>query len=630
MTTANPTETQPPDHVHSWLVLAPRTVWRVGLGLVILQAVLRLLMGLGAYFTQDDFVFYTLGASEPFDLAYLFQDRGNHLMPAGQAIVWPLANYLPLEHGPAVLVMVLVQLLASLAVLGLLRELFGRRTAILAPLSFYLFGALTLPAFLWWAASLNSIGLQLGMALAIRCHVRWLRNRRWRAALGTCLATLLGLAFFEKAVLIVPLLFGLTWVLEREHGAIRDLWRVFRRHWVLWVALLAEVGAWIGLYLHQVSTEYAAGPTTGVAADLVLDSVALGVVPATSSGPWAWTPAVSLLGYAPAPPTLLLLASWVGLVLFGALSLACRRGMGRMWVVAAGYLAADIALLVWGRAGAFGAGVALEYRYYADFSLVLALLIGYALLPVRGETEAWRAESAGLRAWLRRNADTSRAIGWVVLVLWCVGAVWSSIVLAEAWRTNDARVYIETAKRELASLPRETQLLDEPVPGAVVLAWFTPYNGTSYVLRPLQDRPEFVQSVTELWTITPKGRVVPGEVVGIRSKPGPNSGCGWAVTNGTTSIPLDRPVFEWNWTVKVGYLAGADTVATFTLGDTSVEVPLTRGLHDVYFALADVGSTIEVSVETPGVGVCIDRIDVGNRQAAADPDAVGLSPPGQP
>ena len=494
----------------SWLVLAPATVWRVGVGLVVLQTVLRLLMALGAYFTQDDFVFYTLGASQPFDLTYLFQDRGNHLMPAGQAIVWPLANYLPLEHGPAVLVVVFIQLLASLAVLGLLRELFGRRTAILAPLSFYLFGALTLPAFLWWAASLNAIGLQLGIALAIRCHVRWLRTRRIPAALGTCLATLLGLAFFEKAVLILPLLFGLTWVFEREHGAVRDLWRVFRRHWLLWVVLAVEVGAWVGLYLHQVSTEYAAGPSTGVAADLIVDSVSLGVVPAVFSGPWSWVPAVSFLGYAPAPPTLLLLASWAGLVLFGALSLACRRGMGRMWVVAAGYLAADIALLTWGRAGAFGAGVALEYRYYADFALVLALLIGYAVLPLRGETDAWRDETAGLRAWLSRNADPTRAIAWLALVLWCVGAVWSSIGLAQAWRSNEAREYIETAKDQLAALPRETQLLDEPVPGAVVLGWFSPYNGTSYVLGPLHDRPEFVPSVTELLTITPEGRVVPG------------------------------------------------------------------------------------------------------------------------
>ncbi len=77
------------------------------------------------------------------------------------------------------------------------------------------------------------------------------------------------------------------------------------------------------------------------------------------------------------------------------------------------------------------------------------------------------------------------------------GAVWSSIGLAQAWRSNEAREYIETAKDQLAALPRETQLLDEPVPGAVVLGWFSPYNGTSYVLGPLHDRPEFVPSVTD-------------------------------------------------------------------------------------------------------------------------------------
>ena len=612
----------------SWLVLSPSLVWRVGIGLVLLQALMRLLMGLGTYFTQDDFVFYTLGATEKFNVAYLFQDRGNHLMPAGQAIAWPLARYLPLEHGPAVLVMVIVQLLASLAVLGLLREMFGLRTGILAPLSFYLFGALTLPAFLWWAASLNAIGLQLGMALAMRCHLRWMRLRRWPAALGTLASMLVALLFFEKGLLILPLLVGLTWVVERERGPFTDLGRLLRKHWIVWVLLSAEAGAWVALYAHQVSTQYAAPTTTGVASDLILDSVGHGVVPAVFSGPWRWTPALAFLGYAPAPPTVLILGSWAALLIIFGATLAVRRGAGRMWLVAALYLAADIALLTWGRAGAFGSGVGLEYRYYADAALVFAVLVGFMFMPVRGEVGPWRTESRPLRAWVRTHADSVRAAAWIALVAWCVGATWSSFGLAQAWRTNAARQYVETAKSQLAALPDDTQLLDEPVPQGVLLGWFEPYNGTSYVFAPLHDRPAFSHSVTSLLTITDAGAIVPATVEGVRSRVGPDSGCGWAVSSGTTQIPLERSVFEWNWTVKVAYLAGANTSATFTLGSTSVDVPLVRGLNDVYFSLPASGGAIGVTVDEPGVGVCIDRVDVGNREATPDPDAGPLQPSG--
>ena len=622
-----PAHAAPPPAAPSLLVLSPGLVWRVGLGLVVGQALLRLLMGLGSYFTQDDFVFYTLAASQKFDLAYLFQERGNHLMPAGQAIVWPLAQYVPLEHGPAVLVMVVLQLAASLAVLGLLRELFGLRTGILAPLSFYLFGALTLPAFLWWAASLNAIGLQLGMALALRCHVRWLRRRHWVAVVGTGASTLLALSFFEKGILLLPLLVGMTWVIDRRRGPLRDLWAALAHNWGVWVLLVIITGAWSALYLTQVNSSYAAPPTTGVAADLVVDSVGQGVVPAVFSGPWVWTELSSVLGSVPASPTWLILASWVGLIVVFGLTVAIRRGAGRMWLVAAGYLAGDLGLVVWGRAGAFGPGVGLEFRYYADAALVFALLVGYCILPLRGEEAPWAPRSRGFLTLIKGHAEAVRAAAWLALILWCVGATWSSIGLAEHWRANPARDYIENVRDELAGLPPETPLLDEPVPQSVLMGWFIPYNGTSYVLAPLHDRPAFVPSVTDLLTVTPEGHVVPGTVDGIRSRPGPRPGCGWAVGATTTRIPLDRSVFLWNWTVKVAYLAGADTTATFTLGKTTVDVPLKRGLHDVYFALADTGSIVEVTLKTPGVGVCIDRIDVGNRQQAPDPTAEGLTPP---
>ena len=54
---------------------------------------------------------------------------------------------------------VLLQALASLAVLRLLRELLGNRPVILLPLVLYLFSPLTLAWFVWWANALNAVPL---------------------------------------------------------------------------------------------------------------------------------------------------------------------------------------------------------------------------------------------------------------------------------------------------------------------------------------------------------------------------------------------------------------------------------------------------------------------------------------
>lgn len=597
----------------SWLVLPPRRVWRWGLVLVLGQAVLRMMLGLGAYFTQDDFVFYSKGALEPFSWAFLFQDRGDHLMPAVQAVTWVLARVAPLDHPTAIAVSALLQLLASLAVLGALREAFGLRTGILAPLSFYLFSTLTLPAFLWWAASLNALGMQLGMALAVWCHLRWIRTRRVGWIAGTAVSTALGLLFFEKAVLILPFLVGVTWVVERSAGPVRDLGRTLLRHLLAWVPLTLIVVGWAVLYKRQVNTEYAVPSTWSTGSDLVVDATSHGILPAIFGGPWSWTTTSVFLGYAPNPPSGWVLASWAGLLALAGLTLLLRRGMARMMIITVGYLAADLALLVWGRSGAVGPGVGMEFRYYADAALVIALLIGYGFMPLRDERDPWRPESEKALAWVRAHADLVRGAAWLCLIGWLVGAMWSTLGLGVAWRASLARPYIETAKAQLATLPRDAVMLSQPVPGFVALGWFVPYNGTAYVFAPLHNRPKFGDQTDQLRVINDDGTIHDATVTGVRSPVGPNPGCGWPVSGQPLWIPLEVPTYPWDWTVKIAYLAGADTDVVVRLGDGSATVHLSKGLHDVYFPLVGGGSGVLAEVKSPGVGVCIDRVDVGNR-----------------
>ena len=611
--------------------LTGRRVVQVGILLAVVQALLRLLWGLGSYFTQDDFVFYSLAATQPFDLDYLFQDRGNHLMPGVQALVWVLNDWAPLNHTVAVGAVVAFQVLANLAVLAMLFEAFGRRTAVLAPFSVYLWSALTLPAFLWWAASLNAVPLQLGLALAMLCHLRWMRTRRWPWVLGTLASVLLGLLFFQKAVLALPLLFGLTWVLERGSAPIHDLLRVLRRHLAVWIPLTALVVAWMALYLHLVNSSFTARQASaGVGADLTVDSLAYAVAPSLVGGPWSWSSAVTFLGYAPTPPPLLALFSWAALIAFAIVGLVVRRGFGRMLVVVAGYVAADIVLILWGRAGAFGAAVGLELRYFADASLVLCFALGFALMQSRVEADAWTSYARPVLSFVSTHSWQVKLVSVSVLVLWIVSALWSSLALATDWRTQPARTYIENARRSLAEADPDTVLLNEPVPLGVVLGWFTPYNGTEYVFAPLRDKPKFGKQTERLLTINAEGLIREAQVSGVRSRVGPLAGCGWAVNSANQKvarIPLEQAVFPWGWTVKLAYLAGKDTPVTFALDDSEpVTIQLREGLHDLYFPYIGEGRIVTMSGVDRGAAVCVDRIDVGNR--VVDPRDEPFTPDG--
>ena len=65
--------------------------------------------------------------------------------------------------GPAISLIVL-QLLASLALLRALHTILGWRPVLLVPLTFALFTPLGVPGFAWWAAALNSLPMLAALA----------------------------------------------------------------------------------------------------------------------------------------------------------------------------------------------------------------------------------------------------------------------------------------------------------------------------------------------------------------------------------------------------------------------------------------------------------------------------------
>ena len=97
-----------------------------------------------------------------------------------------------------------------LALLRVLRTLFGDRPAILIPLAVYLFCPLALAAVDWWSVAVQTLPLELSIFMAVDAHVRYLRGGRMRTAVAAAGWLLLGMATAQKGAVTPLLLFALT------------------------------------------------------------------------------------------------------------------------------------------------------------------------------------------------------------------------------------------------------------------------------------------------------------------------------------------------------------------------------------------------------------------------------------
>ena len=155
------------------------------------------------YFYWDDLILAgRSGSMSLLSSQFLFYDHDGHFMPAAFLVAGIATRVAPYNWLVAALTLLVLQALASLAVLRLLRLILGRRPTILIPLVFYLFSPLTLPAFAWWAAGLNALPLQIGLAWVAGDAIRLCRTGSARYAISGFLVFAVSLQFFEKAVLV--------------------------------------------------------------------------------------------------------------------------------------------------------------------------------------------------------------------------------------------------------------------------------------------------------------------------------------------------------------------------------------------------------------------------------------------
>lgn len=572
----------------------------VAAALITAQLGVRAALAFGGYFYWDDLILIgRAGTQGLFSPSYLFDDHDGHVMPGAFLVAGAIIRLAPLVWAGPAISLVVLQLLASLALLRALYVILGWRPVLLIPLTFALFTPLGVPGFAWWAAALNSLPMLAALAWVCGDAVLLVRTGNQRYAVTGVLAYFGGLLFFEKAAVIPFVAFAVVALMCHVSGAaaLRTTWRGGIR---LWVASLALTACWLVLYLTVVNQRRWSSDLAMTWA-LLRRSITHGIVPGLAGGPWDWA------RWAPAspwatPPLSVMLLGWLVLVATLAVSLVRKRRIGPVWLTVAGYAVACQVPIYLMRSSRFTAlELAQTLRYFPDLVVVSALLAAVAF------TAPNRASSGWLDSSRLRTALTS-----LVAVLFLASSLYSTATFLRSWRDNPAEPYLKNAEAGLAAA--DAPLLDQEVDPLVLqrVAW--PENLASHMFALIQARPEFSSATTQLRMLNSKGQLVAARVTWVRTiAPGPVPHCGYfAQPDQPTRLILDGPLLPADWTVELNYLGNTDGSMMLALSEgPEVKVPVHPGLNRVYARLPGAGDAITVRATTAALSLCLASGPVG-------------------
>jgi hypothetical protein len=183
------------------------------------------------------------------------------------------------------------------------------------------------------------------------------------------------------------------------------------------------------------------------------------------------------------------------------------------------------------------------------------------------------------------------------------------------WSINPARHYVTNLQASLALAPKGVVVYDQEVPNEVAWALLNPYNLLSKLVRPLPDRPRFLESGTSSATLAvtdSHGHLRRAGIEGMVAIPGPVlNGCGWLLGPKPVHIPLVSTTFPWAWVLHLTYIASADTTAKLRAGTTNITVALRRGFHEIYVPVVGAIDTVDFSALPGDATVCTSDLTVG-------------------
>jgi hypothetical protein len=584
-----------------------RTNWvaSTAIALIAVQLVIRAVLAFKGYFYWDDLILVgRAGTQGLFSPDYLFDDHDGHVMPGAFLLAGFITHLAPLNWaGPAISLIVL-QLLASLALLRALHVILGWRPVLLIPLIFALFTPLGIPGFAWWAAALNSLPMLTAMAWVCADAILLVRTGNQRYVVTALVAFVGGLLFFEKAAVIPFVAFAIATLLAHVTGDASAPRTVWRRGIRLWIGSLAMTAAWIVLYL--VIVDHARwSRDLPMTRDLLSRSITHGIVPGLAGGPWDWQ------RWAPAspwatPPVTIMILGWLALGAVVAVSVIRKKRIALLWLTAAGYAIACQIPIYLLRSSKFTAlELAQTLRYFPDLVVVLALLAAVGFCAPNRERSHWLDASPA-----RTAVIVIAATGFLT------SSLYSTKTFTAIWQDNPAQPYLQNAQAGLAEARHTSSapMLDQEVDPFVLQRVAAPENRVSHMFALVHERPEFDSSTTELRMLDNRGHLVDAKVTWVRTVVrGPDPKCGYLVQpDFPVRMPLDGPLLPSDWTAEINYLANSEGSMMLSLTEgPETKVPVHPGLNRVYVRLPGAGNAINVRANTAALSVCIASGPVG-------------------
>ncbi|MGZ4577143.1 MAG: hypothetical protein ACXVX1_05385 [Mycobacterium sp.] len=584
----------------------PPYIGVAAVALIAVQLGIRAVLAFGGYFYWDDLILIgKAGTHNLLSPSYLFDDHDGHVMPGAFLVAGSIIRLAPLNWtGPAISLLVL-QLLASLALLRALYVILGWRPVLLIPLTFALFTPLAVPGFAWWAAALNSLPMLAALAWVCGDAILLVRTGNQRYAVTGTLVYFGGLLFFEKAAVIPFVALAVAALLRHVQGDRAALLTVWRAGLRLWIPALTLTAGWIALYLAVVNQRRWSSDLA-MTGDLLARSITHGIVPGLAGGPWHWDRWAPASPWATPPPSVMALG-WLVLAGTVAASLLRKQRLGPVWLTAAGYaVACQVPVYLMRSSKQTALELAQTLRYFPDLVFVLALLAAVAFCaPNRPAAPRW------LDASPRRNV-VALGLG----VSFVASSLYSTATFLTSWRDNPAQRYLQNAEADLAAADAASTapLLDQEVDPLVLQRVAAPENLASHMFALLRDRPEFAPATTQLRMLDSSGRLVKARVTWVRTiVPGPMPQCGYfAQPDKPARLVLDGPLLPADWSVELNYLANSEGTMTLSLTQgPDVKVPVHPGLNRVFARLPGAGNAITVRANTTALALCIASGPVG-------------------
>lgn len=339
-----------------------------------------------SFFFLDDLAHLYWAQHSGLGWSYAFDPAWGHLVPGFRLTFFALYRIAPMNFEAALAILVACQTISAVLLQRILALLFGRTWWTYALALIWGISIIYLLEFNWFAAGLHRIPSIAATLASIHGYLCWRATGRRAWLTWSVVAMVIGLAFYEKALLIPVYLLLMRILLLDPAAPLRDSLRSVANEWRVWLAYATVCAAFLLLFALG-NYQRAEIPPVGE----ILSYLRVFWVEGFS--PMLFGVRIPEYGHTDWHRVMMLTAqlALVGLVVW---SIARRRTAWRAWAFLLIAVAVNM-LAVVGRVSQIGAeGAGYLMLYYTEPGLFVPLAIAFAFAVPRLRARVAAIESA--------------------------------------------------------------------------------------------------------------------------------------------------------------------------------------------------------------------------------------------